>query len=339
MSGAVRTNTSEGTDHRVVVAMDAEDHDLFFSPGGLGEGWAWFDPGQPDSAWEETLARWNPEVLVAAWSTPALPIEWLKNPACRLRYVCVVTGSVSHVVPRAFLERGGLVTNWGDAATASVAEQALLLTLGALRSAPRWRDAINRTIPLDALRTKPLRGQRVGLHGFGRIAVRLARLLQPFDVELRAFSAGVPAEIFARERVTPAASLEELFAWSDVLIECEALTPTTKGVVSAAVLARLRDDAVFVNVGRGRVVDEDALVREARAGRIRIATDVMTHEPVTAASPLCQVPGVLVSPHIGGPTYAEIAQLGGAARENVRRYLDGRPVNSVVTLEIFDRST
>src|SRR5690606_10686647 len=102
--------------------------------------------------------------------------------------------------------------------TASVAEQALLLTLGALRSAPRWRDAIARTIPLDALRTKPLRGRRVGLHGFGRIAVRLARLLQPFEVELRAFSAGVPADIFARERVAPAASLEELFAWSDVLI-------------------------------------------------------------------------------------------------------------------------
>lgn len=334
----------EASSHRGPVGvgyfLTRTDLGRFFSGEGSlvekGSEGEWLEPGTTATS----LASLNPEVLVTAWETPPLPAEWLASPDCRLRYVCHVTGSVRRLVPRSFIERGGLVTNWGAAVAASVAEHALLLCLGALREQGFWRDMIGqapgqRRVP----RTRPLAGRRVGLHGFGGIARKLAQLLQPFGVELRAFSAGVPPEMFAAHGVQAAASLGELFDHSEILFECEALTPATAGSVTEAMLARLPDDAVFVNVGRGRVVDEAALVKAAQAGRLRVAVDVMADEPATEQSPLCRVPGVLVSPHVAGPTTEEYVRLGAAALANVRRYRAGLPLADVVSLDLYDRST
>ncbi|HEU5081064.1 MAG TPA: hydroxyacid dehydrogenase [Opitutaceae bacterium] len=326
-------------DRLVLIALTAADRRRFFEHEVDFEAAGWRAVEPAGDQWEKTLFALNPEILVTAWGTPPLPRSWLEGSDCRLRFVSHVTGSVRRQVPRLFLERGGRVTNWGSAATASVAEQAVLLVLGALREASCWRQKIAMGGEFGDLRTKPLAGRRVGIHGFGRIAVRVAQLLRPFGVEVQAFSAGVPNELFQREGVNRSADLESLFGWSEVLIECEALTPSTTGCVTAALLARLPDDAVFVNVGRGRVVDEAALVQEGMSGRLRIAVDVMSVEPVTANSPLCQIPDALISPHIGGPTMAEFSQLGPAALENVRRYRAGLPLDAEVTLELYDRST
>jgi phosphoglycerate dehydrogenase-like enzyme len=171
------------------------------------------------------------------------------------------------------------------------------------------------------------------------VAQALVRLLRPFGVEAAAFSAGVPAAVFAAHGVRESGSLEELLAASEVFFECEALTPATEGVLDAARLALLPEEAVFVNVGRGRLVAEAALVAAARAGRLRVAVDVLEREPITPDSALCQVPGAIVSPHIGGPTLEEYAAIGRRAEENLRRYLRGERPADVVTLAHYDRST
>jgi phosphoglycerate dehydrogenase-like enzyme len=316
--------------------LTATDRARFF-PGDAGAhaGGLVLDPTAAQSA--ETLQARNPEVLVTSWQTPPLPVEWLDDPGCRLRYVCHVGGTVRRWVPRRFLERGGLVTNWGRAVAESVAEHALLLALAALRDLPAWPQG--KTGPDGGPRTRTLRGKRVGIHGFGGVPQALVRLLRPFGVEIAAFSAGVPEAVFAAHGVRAASALEELLAMADVFFECEALTPATEGALDASRLARLRDGVVFVNVGRGRLVDEAALVGEARAGRLRVAVDVLQHEPITPASVLCQVPGVIVSPHIAGPTREEYAMIGRRAADNVQRYLRGEPLEDVVTLAHYDRST
>ena len=106
------------------------------------------------------------------------------------------------------------------------------------------------------------------------VARALVPLLRPFGVTIAAYSAGVPAALMQQAGITPAESLHALFADSEVLFECEALTPATQGCVTAELLGALPDDAVFVNVGRGQVVEEAALVHEARSGRLRLALDV-----------------------------------------------------------------
>ncbi|OAM90510.1 hydroxyacid dehydrogenase [Termitidicoccus mucosus] len=305
----------------------------------------WIDPtAQSPETWRETLRRIEPEVIVSGWETLPLPEQWIQDPGCRLRYVCHLAGSVRRLVPRAFLARGGLVSNWGGIAAASVAEHALLLILAALRDLGSWRDhiaALSAQGPQERLPTRPLRGRRIGLHGFGGIARALVALLRSFGVTIRAFSEGVPAGVFHEHGVERCDSLEALFGQSDVLVECEALTEKTRGSVTAALLRLLPDDAVFVNVGRGRVVAEDALAEAASSRRLRVAVDVVSNEPIQEDHPLLRAPGAIVSPHIGGPTREEYGLCGRRAWENLNRYLRGEPPedDSLVSLELYDRST
>ncbi|MDR1283202.1 MAG: hydroxyacid dehydrogenase [Opitutaceae bacterium] len=287
----------------------------------------------------KTLA---PEILVSSWSTPPLPEDWLADPECSLRYVCHLNGSVKALVPRRFIERGGLVSNWGGMAAEPVAEHALLLALAALRNLGGWPEAIRRGFGGEAtcrLGTRSLFERRVGIHGFGAVVQSLMRLLRPFRVEARAYSQGVPESMFLREGVTPCSSLSELFSWSEVLFECEGLTPSSESSVDAAALAALPDGAVFVNVARGRLVDEAALLREASSGRIRLALDVVRDEPLSPESPLYRTRAAVLSPHIGGPTSDMYPGIGCFALANIARYVCEEKPEALVTPEIYDRAT
>lgn len=333
--------------HRVIAALTTRERELFLpaTPGltAIDARIQYVTEAdlQPE-VWSERLETWQPEVLISAWTTPPLPPAWLARPDCPLRYLCHITGSVRQLIPRDFLERGGLVTNWGEAISGQVAEHGLLLVLAALRNQREWPAFIARPVgarQLTDLRTRTLFGRRVGLHGFGSIARALIPLLEPFGVTLTAWSAGVPPEHFALHGVRAASSLADLFAGSEVLIECESLTPATTGMVSAALLAALPDDAVFVNIGRGALVDEDALLREATSGRLRIALDVSAGEPHTPDSPVVRNGRILLSPHIGGPTADRYADCGARALANLGRFLTGRPLDDAITLAAYDRAT
>lgn len=329
---------------RIVVALTTRERSLFFGRHDAAR-YPWHvitDAELSAEGWDERIAWLNPTTIVTAWSTPELPAEWLASPDCRLRYVCHVTGSVRRLVPRGFLERGGIVTNWGETVSAQVAEHALLLALASLRAVPRWPSFIERppgTRQIEELETKTLFGRRIGLHGFGSVARALVALLRPFAVTISAFSAGVPPELMRAMGVAAAGSLDELFANSEVLFECEALTASSARSVSAATLALLPDAGVFVNVGRGGVVDESALVAEAQSGRIRLALDVVVDEPLTLASPFRSRPNVVLSPHIAGPTADRYWECGAFALANLRSFLRGETPPAALSLATYDRAT
>lgn len=331
----------------VVAALSPRDRQLFFGDDLTARaalpGLQLVDPtGLTIAAWEDRLRRLRPTCLITGWSTPPLPVTWLTSPDCPLRYICHITGSVRRLVPRSFLEGGGLVSNWGASVGAQVAEHALLLALSALRNQAGWRPFIERPPGqrrIEELGTRTLFGRRVGLHGFGSVARALARLLEPFGVSLAAYSTGVPPEAMREAGIRPAASLAELFRDAEVLFECEALTPQNAGSVTAAILAALPDGAVFVNVGRGAVVDDDALAAEAGRGRIRVALDVITNEPLTPRSPYWSAPGAVLSPHIGGPTADLYRRCGELALRNLRRHLAGATPEDLLDLAVYDRST
>ncbi|MDX2186013.1 MAG: hydroxyacid dehydrogenase [Opitutaceae bacterium] len=332
---------------RILVALTPRERSQFFSvadAASLEAGnvhWATPEEMSPE-AWHTTVTSGNPEVLVSAWATPTLPEAWLASPSCPLRYVCHVTGSVRRLVPRVFLERCGLVTNWGGLVSPQVAEHALLLALGSLRNLPTWKPFIAQPIDERCIReinTLSLFGRTVGLHGFGGVARAIIPLLRPFGTRILGYSAGVPGDVLRSVGVEPAASLEELFSASEVLFECESLTPATYGCVTREILRRLPHDAVFVNVARGGLVDEHALVEAAHEKRIRVAVDVSDHEPLTPAAPICQIPEVLASPHIAAPTHDQYPHCGARALHNLRCYLKGKPTPDLVDLIRYDRAT
>jgi phosphoglycerate dehydrogenase-like enzyme len=133
--------------------------------------------------------------------------------------------------------------------------------------------------------------------------------------------------------------LEELFSTSDVVVELAAATPANDHVIKEAHLRMIPEGGVFVNVGRGCVVDEGGLLRVAREGKLQIALDVFEEEPLPPNSPLRGLPNVTLLPHLGGPTRDRRRDSGALALRNLRAFLQGEPAEAVVTLDVYDRST
>jgi phosphoglycerate dehydrogenase-like enzyme len=344
-----KTEQSPSKSGHLVFALTREEYDLFL-PGwekgfrsGLRQ--SWIDPSEaaPED-FGSRLEALRPTILVTAWSCPPLPKEWVLSPLCSLKYICSITGSVKPRVPREALEKGILVSNWGNLISYSVAEHGFLMMLACLRNLPLWGGLIEkpRTMfeMMPLLKTRTLRGKRVGLHGFGAVARELVHMFKPHHVHLQAWSHGVPRALYSEYDVTPCSSPEALFSSSDILLECEGLNEWSRELVTGELLQCLPQGAVFVNIGRGRVVaDENILAGMARDGRLRVGLDVCHREPLPKNSPLLQNPGVLLSPHIAGPTWDTYPLCGAAAMANVERCLRGEPPEHLVTPEIYDRAT
>jgi len=125
--------------------------------------------------------------------------------------------------------------------------------------------------------------------------------------------------------------LDSLLARSDVVVLCAPLTLETRGLIGEKALARMKPSAFFINVGRGASVDEVALARALREGRIAgAAVDVFDREPPPAGHPLYTVDRVIVSPHVSGflPSYDEKCSV--LFAENLRRFLAGAPLLNLV---------
>lgn len=288
-------------------------------------------------AFRRALHAANPEILLACWKTPPLPAEL--PPA--LRYVCYLAGSVRKLVPRAHIERGLLVTNWGGSISRIVAEWALFHTLSCLRRATFWTLAMHRegAWKNGTTQTASLFGRRVGLHGFGQVAREFVRLIQPFQCAVSVFAPDVDAATEQQHGVRASASLEALFAENDIIIELAPLNAETAGIVTEKLLRLIRPGGVFVNVGRGAVVDEDALLRVAREGKIMVGLDVFTTEPLPADSGFRGLPNVTLTPHLAGPTTDRRRDAGQFAVANLQAYAAGEPLQALVTEHVYDVST
>lgn len=332
-----------------LIALTSREKEEFF-PGPLEEemksllpGAVWHDlPLDNGSHWLDLLKSTRPDVLVGAWETPSLPMALLNGAGPMPEYFCFLCGSVRKYVPREMIEKGLKVTNWGSVISDTVAECALLLILSCLRRSTYWNLAMHADGAWKEGRhpdTQSLFGRRVGLHGLGAIGRDLVELLRPFKVPVMAYSPSVPDEMFADLGVTRATTLEQLFEESDVLVELAPAKPENRHLVTEQVLRRLPEGATFVNVGRGMVVDEEALAKLALEGRLHLGLDVFEKEPLPKDSPLRGLPNVTLLPHLGGPTRDRRRECGRLALRNLRRFLDGGSLENLITTDVYDRAT
>jgi phosphoglycerate dehydrogenase-like enzyme len=168
-------------------------------------------------------------------------------------------------------------------------------------------------------------GLRVLVLGHGAIGRELDALLAPFDAEI----VGVARR--ARDGVHGVDELPDLLPAADVVVNLLPLTESTRGSFGARELGAMRQDALYVNAGRGATTDTDALVAALDGGRIRAVLDVVEPEPLPADHPLWTAPGVMISPHSAGDTPgAERAAWALAARQ-LRRYAAGEALQNVVS--------
>lgn len=291
--------------------------------------------------WYAWLVSVKPQVLVSCWKTPALPADPAHPGLQELKYLCHLVGSVRPFVSRELIENGLIVTNWGNSVSRVVAECGLLLILTALRRSGWWSLRMHREGAWkdDRLDTRSLFNRKVGLHGFGAISRSLVDLLKPFNVSISAYSPSVPDDLFASYGVSRSENLEDLFSNNDVIVELAPLTAKNYHIVDERLLRMIPEDGVFVNIGRGAVVDEAALASVASEGRIRVALDVYETEPLPKDSPLRAIDSISLLPHIGGPTVDQRATAGAHAIENLKRYVQSDSLESIVDLWAYDHSS
>ncbi len=220
------------------------------------------------------------------------------------------TGSGADNIPLAEATAAGIVVaTTPEAGSQSVAEHAVALMLAAARQiATHDRLVREGTWDRDAAWPRgPLRGQVVGLVGFGLIARALARTLRGFEVSCIAYDPFVGDEAFAAHHVQRR-TLAEVLTDSRVVSLHVPLTDQTHHLIGEAELRSMRSDAILVNTGRGSLVNEPALCRALSEGWISAAgLDVLEREPMERANPLLTLDNVIITPHIAAlsDTYTE----------------------------------
>ncbi|MEV7694509.1 2-hydroxyacid dehydrogenase [Microbacterium sp. NPDC089189] len=169
---------------------------------------------------------------------------------------------------------------------------------------------------------------RVTVLGFGGVGKAIAARLAPFEVQLRAVASRARTE----DGIDVAAidDLRAVLAETDVLMLALPGSDATRHVIGDAELSALPDGALVVNVGRGTLIDTDALVDHVRRGRIRAGLDVTDPEPLPDGHPLWELPGVLIAPHVGGATSAMKPRIARLVRRQIERMAAGREPENVV---------
>jgi phosphoglycerate dehydrogenase-like enzyme len=248
-----------------------------------------------------------------------------------LRVVQTLTAGIDHVAGALpDLPPGTVLCNARGVHDASTAELALALTLAALRRLPtfvRAQDAEEWSPGVyDALADKS-----VLIVGYGAIGSAVEERLVPFEVAEVARVARTAREA-ARGPVHALDSLPRLLPRADVVILCTPLSEETRGLAGAGFLSRMKDGALLVNVARGAVVDTKSLLAEVDSGRLRAALDVTDPEPLPAGHPLWHAPGVLITPHVGGPTTAFLPRAKRLLRDQLGRWARGEPLEHTVAV-------
>jgi phosphoglycerate dehydrogenase-like enzyme len=177
----------------------------------------------------------------------------------------------------------------------------------------RWSDATPRE----------LHGATVLIVGFGSIGRAVKQRLEPFGVTV----IGVARQ--ARDDVHGTGELPDLIGQADAVVVLTPLTPETTGLFDAALLARMRDGALLLNAGRGRVVDTGALLAELKSGRLRAVLDVVDPEPLPDDHELWEA-ALTITPHNAGDTAAADERAVRFGAEQLARFARGQPLLNVV---------
>jgi phosphoglycerate dehydrogenase-like enzyme len=207
-----------------------------------------------------------------------------------------------------------------------VAEHALALALAGLHCLPplahasSWQKALCRD----------LSGSTVAIIGGGGITRALLDLMAPFDAAVIVIRRH-PTEMPGAGRVLGVDRLDEVLGEADVVILALALTEQTEHIIAAPQFKAMKKDAWLINVGRGRLVDTEALVSALRASSIGgAALDVTDPEPLPEGHPLWSFDHCLITPHCANPPALERENYAHLVRDNVRRRIEGEPLAGVV---------
>jgi phosphoglycerate dehydrogenase-like enzyme len=281
------------------------------------------------AGWATLLAR--AEVLFDL-DRPSVGPDLVQRAPC-LRWIQSSSSGIGEWVRRlGLVESTVVVTNAAGIHARPLAEYVLFVMLYFAKRWPRmlaeqgahhWERCA-----IDTIERKTL-----GIVGLGRVGQAVAQLAKPLGVRVIGLRRGIDGPETGIDAVFGPDGLPDLLAQSDYVVLSLPRTPETVGLIGAAELASMRPGSILINIARGSIVDEPALIGALRSGHLGAAAlDVVGREPLTADSPLWDMPNVLITPHSMSTATAENELLTRLFCDNLRRYLDGQPL-----LNVFDK--
>jgi phosphoglycerate dehydrogenase-like enzyme len=276
---------------------------------------------EQSAEWSELLAQ--AEVLLDV-DQPNVGPDFAQR-APRVRWIQASSSGIGEWVRRlGIVEAPIVVTNAAGIHARPLAEYVLFAMLYFARRWPRMA-AEQRAHHWERCAIDTLEGKTLGIIGLGRVGRTVAELAGPLGVRvvgLRRTSDG---------SVLGPTGLRELLGQSDYVVLSVPHTAETVGLIGAAELATMRRGAVLINIARGTVIDEAALIDALRSGHLGgAALDVVAREPLASDSPLWDMPNVLITPHSMSTAAVENSLLTDLFCDNLRRYLDGEPLRNVI---------
>jgi phosphoglycerate dehydrogenase-like enzyme len=271
--------------------------------------------------------------------------------APRLRWVQLHSAGIDGVLDSPLYINSDVSFTTGSGIHAiPMAEYAMAMVLAFGHHLPRMmEDKISELWPSERWNRylpKELHGATIGIVGYGSIGRQIARVAAAFGMKVLAIKRDLrqPGETNTYtvagtgdpegeipDRIYPPEALHSFLGECDFVVVTVPLTGNTKHLIDAAALKAMKQDAVLINVARGDVIDEAALIEVLRNELMRgAALDVFSQEPLPADSPLWTLPNVIISPHIAGLTpqyYERAAEL---FTENLRRFIAGEPLMNQV---------
>lgn len=295
----------------------------------------------PAEVWEKT------EILFTSRAMPE------PEQAPNLRWVQYYSAGVDKMLGSPILEGPNLIfTSLSGANASQVAEHVLEMMLAVGRHLPalirhqidtEWpTDRNKRYVPLE------LRGATVGIVGYGSVGRQVARLLEGFGAIILASKvnlneledAGYAQNGIGDEkgqlptRIYPAEALRSMFKECDYVIVAAPLTSKTLGMIGKPQLQALKRNAFLIDVSRGGVIDQEALIEALQANEFAgAALDVFPEEPLAKDSPLWDMDNVIITPHVAGISSAFEERAVALFCDNLKRYVEGQPLLNVVDLK------
>ena len=253
-----------------------------------------------------------------------LPFE-VAEVAPRLRWVQALAAGVAHLASAGLREAGIRLTNASGANATSISEFVFARILGEFKRTRRL-DATQQQRRWHPVYGENIAGRTIGLVGFGPINQAVARRARAFELEVIVVRRSAAQTDLADEVLGPE-GLHDMLGRCDIVVAAVPESPETHELFGSSAFAAMRDGAMFVNVGRGSLVDEAALVDGLRSGKLRAAAlDVTAVEPLPGDSPLWDAPNTYISAHCSTEPTGFFEAAHRVFADNLALYLAGQPL-------------
>ena len=254
----------------------------------------------------------------------------------KLKWICTPYAGVDQFLAKdAFANPDAVLTNSSGAYGVTIAEHTVMMLLDILRRQPDYRRIVNAHEWKRDLTVRSIRGSRITLLGTGDIGQETARRLRAFEPAGLTGVNRSGRDPGGFDRILSGEAWEAVLPETDVLIISLPGTKEAFHMVGEKQLSLLPDGAVIINVGRGTVIDQEALFRELKSGRLFAGLDVFEHEPLGPDDPAWEMPNLLITPHTAGNmTLAHtVERITEQFLEDLDLYCAGKPMKHVVDRE------